>query len=185
MANAVRDIILTPMQETYLRPAHLRHNAQARSRTLALYEQALAPFDDDTLRRAWQKIVAEHTSWRTWPSPGMIARACRQCQPRPIPPATDEQRKAKAFALADDYATAFMHTSHLAKLAKREGWSGRLREYVTDAAWVQAQMICGVRNIGWNPRLAEGLGSLSIPPQRRLPPTARPSRSTSTKARLV
>jgi hypothetical protein len=36
--------------------------------------------------------------------------------------------------------------------------SGRLREYVTDAASVQAQLICGVQNIGWNPSLADGLG---------------------------
>ena len=55
--------------------------------------------------------------------------------------------------MTDDYATRYMKTSHLARLARQEGWSGRLREYVTDAAWVQAQLLCQVRNIGWNARV--------------------------------
>jgi hypothetical protein len=120
----------------------------------ALYKRSLAPFDSDTVQRAWQKIVAEHTFWGTWLNPGMIAEACRQCQPRPIPPPTDGQRKAKPFDLADDYATGYMKTSHLAKLAEGEGWSGRLLECVTDAGWVQAQLLCDVRDIGWNARAA-------------------------------
>src|SRR5581483_1682263 len=36
--------------------------------------------------------------------------------------------------------------------------SGRLREWITDAAWIQAQRIARVQNIGWNARLAEGIG---------------------------
>jgi hypothetical protein len=157
MTDAVRDIILKPMCELYLPPLHLRRDADAQDRALAAYETSLAPFDRDTLQRAWDKVVAGQTYW-VWPNPGTIAEACRQCQPKPTPLSEEEQRKEKALSMADDYATHYMKTSHLAKLAAREGWSGRLREYVTDAAWVQAQLLCQVKNIGWNAKLAEGLG---------------------------
>jgi hypothetical protein len=157
MTQAVRDIILTPMQELYLPPLHLRRDADAQARALAAYEAALSSFDPDTLQRGWAKVVAEQTYW-VWPNPGTIAEACRSFQPKPAPPSEEQQRQAKALQMTDDYATRYMKTSHLAKLARREGWSGRLREHVTDAAWVQAQLICRVKNIGWNAKLADGLG---------------------------
>jgi hypothetical protein len=105
---------------------------------------------------------------------------------RPISPPTDEQRRSKALAMAHDYATAFMHASHLAKLAGREGWSGRLREYVTDAAFVQAQLMCGARDIGWNARLAEGLGRFhsSAATAGKLCPSQAADASTFRESRL-
>src|SRR5260370_21268175 len=147
MPDTARDIILKPMCELYLPPLHLRRDADAQERALAAYESALAPFDRDTLQRGWEKVVAQQTYW-VWPNPGTIAEACRQCQPKPTPPSDEEQRKDKAAQMADDHVSRYMKTSHLAKLARREGWSGRLREYVTDVAWVQAQLICRVQNIG-------------------------------------
>jgi hypothetical protein len=63
--------------------------------------------------------------------------------------------------MAEAYTARYMKTSQVAKLARREGWAGRLREYVTDVAWVQAQLICRVENVGWNARLAEDLGRFS------------------------
>jgi hypothetical protein len=155
MADAVRDLILKPMQELYLPPLHLRHDADAQARALAAYETALASFDADTLQSAWQNVVARQTYW-IWPACGSIVEACRQCQPKPSPTSEDERRKVKAFHMADDYATDFMKTSHLAQLAAREGWSGRLREYVTDAAYVQAQLLCRVRNVSFSTNLIEG-----------------------------
>ena len=152
MTDAVRDIILKPMQELYLPPLHLRHDVDAQARALAAYETALAAFDRDTLQRAWEHVVAHQSYW-VWPSCGTIAEACRQCRPRPEPPSDEEQRKEKASRMADAYAARFMKTSHLAKLAAREGWSGRLREYVTDAAHVQAQLLCGVRDVSFSTNL--------------------------------
>jgi hypothetical protein len=158
MTEAARDIIIEPMLELYLPPLHLRQDAQAQERALAAYEKALAGFDRDTLQRGWNKVVAQQTYW-VWPNPGTIAEACRQCQPRPTRPSEEEQRREKALDMAEAYTARYMKTSHLGRLARQEGWSGRLREYVADAAWVQAQLLCQVKNIGWNARLAEGLGT--------------------------
>jgi hypothetical protein len=157
MTDAVRQAILEPMLQLYLPPLHLRADAQAQALALALYEQALAPFDRGTLERAWQQVVAHHAFW-VWPNPGLIAEACRHCESRPRPPSDEEQRQAQALELAEAYTTRYLKTSQLAKLAKREGWAGWLRDYVAAAAWVQAQLICRVRNIGWDGRLAQDLG---------------------------
>jgi hypothetical protein len=154
MTRTVQDIILKPMQELYLPPLHLRHDADAQTCVLDAYAKALAPFDADTLQRAWQKVIAEQTNW-IWPSCGSIAAVCRQCQPKPAPPSEEERRREKALQMADDYAAQFMKTSHLANLATREGWSGRLREYVYDAAWVQAQLLCHVRDVSFSTNLIE------------------------------
>ena len=51
-----------------------------------------------------------------------------------------------------------MKTSQVARLAWREVWAGQLLDYVQAAAWVQAQLICQVQHIGWDTKLAEGLG---------------------------
>ncbi len=51
--------------------------------------------------------------------------------------------------MAEEYVNRYMRTSHLARLAKAEGWAGRLRGYVHAAAHVQAQFICGCTGIGW------------------------------------
>jgi len=157
MTTAVRDIIIEPMLSLFPAPLHLRHNGQARELALAAYEKALARFDRETLQRGWEKIVAEHALW-VWPNPATIADACRQCQPKPTPPSEEEQRKEKALGMAEAYTTHYMKTSHLARLARQEGWAGRLREYVADAAWVQAELLCKIKNIGWNARLADGIG---------------------------
>lgn len=157
MTQTVRDIVLGPMTELYLPPLHLRRDAQAQARALAAYEQALAGFDRDALQKGWDKVVAGQTYW-VWPNPGTIAEACRQCAKRSLPTGEEEQRRQQALDLAEAYTARYLKTSHLAKLARREGWSGRLREYVADAAWVQAQLIAGVRHLGWNACLAEDFG---------------------------
>jgi hypothetical protein len=157
MTQAVRDLILGPMLELYLPPLHLRRNAQAQARALAAYEKALERFDRETLQRAWDKVVAQQQFW-VWPNPGVITEACRQCEPRTKPPSEEQQRQGRAREMVEAYTGRYAKTSQLAKLARREGWAGRLYEYVADAAWVQAQLICKVQHIGWNAKLAEGLG---------------------------
>jgi hypothetical protein len=157
MTDAVRQAILEPMLALYLPPLHLRADAQARARALALYEQALVPFDRGTLERAWQQVVANQAFW-VWPNPGVIVKACRHCEPRPRPPSEEEQRQAQALELAETYTARYLKTSQLAKMARREGWAGRLHEYVAAAAWVQAQLICKVHHIGWDACLVRDLG---------------------------
>ena len=51
--------------------------------------------------------------------------------------------------MADAYTARFMKTTHVARLAKAEGWDLKLGEYVRDAASVQAQLICGVRGVSF------------------------------------
>jgi hypothetical protein len=157
MTSLVRQVIIEPMGELYLPPLHLRADREARSRALDAYETALAPFDRTTLQRAWEKVVAEQTFW-VWPNPGVIVEACRQCQSRSKPPSDKNQPRAKALQMTEDYTRRYMRTSQVAKLATREGWDGKLREYVAGAAWVQAQLICQVQAIGWDTHLADDLG---------------------------
>jgi hypothetical protein len=147
MTQAIREAVIEPMLALYVPPSHLRHDGQAQEQALAAYQKALAGFDRDTLQRGWEKIVSHNTYW-AWPTPAEIAQACRQCQPRPKPPGEEEQRKEKALGMAEAYTAHYMKTSYLARLARQEGWAGRLREYVADAAWVQGQLIAGVRSIG-------------------------------------
>jgi hypothetical protein len=144
----VREAILKPMLEIYAAPPHLI-DAQDRKRALAAYERVLSRFDRQTLKRAWEQVAAIHTAW-TWPSPAFIQLTCQRLPRHPAPPSEEEQRRSRAIEMADDYARKFMKGSHVAELARKEGWAERLSSYVRSAAWVQAQIICGVREIGWD-----------------------------------
>ena len=157
MTETVREVILGPMCALYPPPQHLRADHRALSLALAAYEKALAGFDRPTLERGWEEVVSTQTFW-CWPNPGEIADACRKYQPHPRTPSEEETRQWQAMDMADTYFARYMKTSQVAKLARKEGWSGPLREYITDAAWVQAQLIVGVRHIGWNARLAREHG---------------------------
>ena len=179
------------MQVLYPPPQHLRRDAKQQAAALAQYTKTLARFDEPTLRAAWQTVIAEHAFW-VWPNPGTVAAACLRHMPPPPELSDQEQRRHQALALADAYTARFMKTTHLARLAASEGWAPRLREYVRDAAWVQAQLICGVRAIGfatalvpeedchlsareWFPRYRETIAGavergtirVAIPPTRR------------------
>jgi hypothetical protein len=135
---------LQRMARQYPAPQHLRRDQAAREQMLADYEQALSPFDADTLGKAWAKVVSEHRYW-CWPNAGTLVAACRAFAP------SEEQRRQRALDMADAYTARYFKTSQLAKLAQREGWRPQLRQYVEAAAWVQAECICGVRSIGWSP----------------------------------
>jgi hypothetical protein len=149
MTQSDAQALIARMVERYPPPQHLRGQPEAQAAVLADYEQALAPFDADTLAKGWAKVVSEHAFW-VWPNPGTMAEACRHCQPKPPPPTQQEQRRAKALEMADAYTARYCKRSHLAKLAKQEGWMPKLHEYVAAAAWLQAQLICQVQPIGWD-----------------------------------
>ena len=125
MTLVVQEVIIRPMTELYLPPLHLRGNAEARARALDAYDKALAGFDRDTLQQAWKTVVAQQTYW-VWPNPGVIAEACRHCQPRPKPTNEEEKRREQALDMAEAYTARYMKTSRLAKLARQEGWDGPL-----------------------------------------------------------
>jgi hypothetical protein len=160
MNAVVRAIVIEPMLALYPPPTHLRGNEQAQALALAAYETALAGFDRATLERGWAKVIAEQTYW-VWPNPGMIAEACRQCEPVKKGPSEASLRRQQALAMTDAYVARYTKTSQVWKLAKREGWAGLLLDYVQSAAWVQAQLICKTDGIGWNSQLARDLGHFS------------------------
>lgn len=148
MTTAVQTLITGPMLALYPPPQHLRGDAQQQAAALAAYDKALARFDAATLAAGWELVTAKHQFW-VWPNPGTLAEACRRCEP-PRPAASDQgERRQRADAMAETYAAKFMRSTHLAKLAQAEGWAGRLAEYVRDAAWVQAQLICGLSRVSF------------------------------------
>jgi hypothetical protein len=149
MTEAVREYVLDRMVQLYPPPTHLRGDEAQTNAALAEYERVLAPFDRETLARAWDKVVAEHSFW-VWPNPGLFAEACRQFAPKPTAPSEKEQRRQQALELADHYTHRYMKMSHLAQLARAEGFEPELLAYVQAASWVQAQLIAGVRDIGWD-----------------------------------
>jgi hypothetical protein len=151
-AEDVTEVILAPMQAAYPAPTHLRNDPEARRETLAIYLRTLGRFDRRTLERAWAKVTAEHAYW-VWPVPGLIAEACLLFAPRNPPRSEDGERRERAREMSEVYASRYMKTSALARLARREGWAGRLRDYVEAASWVQAQLICRVEDIGWEAAL--------------------------------
>jgi hypothetical protein len=140
--------LIARMSALYQPPTHLRGNAQAKAEALVAYERVLSPFDGPTLERAWLQVVANNAFW-IWPQPGALVAACRTAQAVSIPRDETPQRE-KALEMAAAYTDHFMKTSRVAKLARREGWGDRLQGYVAAAAWVQAQILNGVRCIGWD-----------------------------------
>jgi hypothetical protein len=147
-AAAARDF-LTRLTERYQPPPHLTGNARARQAVLADYEKALAGFDCYTLDQAWHRVVAHHTGWN-WPGCGDLVKAAEFFAPRRRGPSKEEQRREQAREMADAYTARFLEKFHLAKLAGQEGWLKPLKQYVEAAAWVQAQLIAGVVNVGWD-----------------------------------
>ena len=158
MTAAVQEHIIRPMLALYPPPVHLRQNAKSQAAALAAYVDALAGFDAATLAAGWRAVTAEHRFW-CWPSIGTVVEACRRFAPPPPALGEQEKRRRQAEALADAYTARFMKTTHVARLARAEGWELKLGEYVRDAAWVQAQLICGVRGISF--------ASTLVPPEER------------------
>lgn len=148
MSEAVEELIIKPMLAIYPPPQHLRGDCGRQAEALAAYRKALAPFDRATLATGWEHVTAEHPFW-VWPNPGAIAEACRRCAPPPPAVSETERARQRAVEMTDAYAARFMKTTQQATLAHAEGWAPQLAEYVREAAWVQAQLICGVRPVGF------------------------------------
>lgn len=143
----MEEAVLRPMQRVYLPPRHLRRydtdDPDAKEEALEQYRQALAGYDRATLEKAWQRVRAGH-DYSIWPTPAALVQAAELSLPRPRPPSEVELRQLRAMERAEEYAAAFMRRRKVARLAREEGWAGRLRSYVFAAAWVQAQLIDGL-----------------------------------------
>lgn len=156
-ARAVEEAILRPMRAIYPPPVHLRGDPDALRLALDTYRRGLARFERPVLEAAWQ-LAAEGNEYWTWPKLsdliGHAQEIKRQEQRRNGTgrPASDE-RIEQAVALSDAYTRSFMKSSRLAGRSKAEGWERQLRAYVQEAAWVQAEFICGVPAVGYSATL--------------------------------
>lgn len=148
MSEEVEELVIGPMLALYPPPTHLRGDAARRAAALAEYRRTLDRFDRATLAAGWERVVAEHQFW-VWPNPGVVVDACRRSQPPPPAVSESDRRQRQAVEMTDAYTARFLKTTHVAALARAEGWEPRLAEYVREAAWVQAQLLCGVRPVGF------------------------------------
>ncbi len=155
MKEDVQQCILERMQAAYMPPQQVRQNPRLRTLALAEYEQALEGFSRFVLEQAWAYVRDRHPLV-IWPPVGLFVEACRYFAARETQPSPEEARRQQALARADAYTTRYLKTSVLARRARSEGWLGKLREYVAAAAWVQAQLLCGVRHLGFDAVLLGG-----------------------------
>jgi hypothetical protein len=153
--EAVWRLVLNPMQEMFPAPNHLRASDQARKEALRVYEAALIGFDDEVLRTAWEKVAGNRDLW-CWPASGEIANACREAQKARPRNGGQSELIDKANELATQYVKGFMKRSRVAARAKNGGWDGELKSYLFEVAWVQAQFLAGVKDVGYSARALKG-----------------------------
>lgn len=160
--DAVWQIVLAPMQQTFPAPTHLRGNKETKDQALRLYEKALIGFEDDVLQSAWEQVGGKNELW-CWPPSGELVKACREAKiakARQAP--KDNGLESKANELANGYIRSFMKRSRVAAKARLEGWALELKAYLSDVAWVQAQFLVGMKYIGWSGSIVKG-----FPPESR------------------
>lgn len=145
----VQKAILEPMTATFAPPKHLLFQPELQERALREYERSLAVFEREVLEQVWRTVCGGHR-YKVWPTPATfvkVALALHKNQ-RTGPPL--EAKQTEALALADAYVARYCKTSQLAKQAQRDGWLNELRHYVTEAAWVQAQMLVGIERVSYD-----------------------------------
>jgi hypothetical protein len=142
--------LLKRMQLAYDPPRALRGRPEAIRERLRVYQNALEPFDAEVLDRAWLKAAASQR-YPQWPDCPDIVEAAEHFHALAHPkPKVDDSWVERATSLADAYTRRFMKTSAVAVRARERGYESEVRQYVTEAAWVQGQMICGRKSIGYS-----------------------------------
>lgn len=140
MDRDVDEAVLGPMVAAFAPPRHLRGDPAAVEAALALYRQALGRFPRPVLERAWRAAAENHPTW-AWPTPADVLRQAERlaARVRRDGPAWVEE----AVRLADAYTRRFLQANRAAARARDGGYEGRLRAYVWEAAYVQAQRLAG------------------------------------------
>lgn len=157
MTREVDEHIIRPMGATFLPPKHLRHDHELREEALGQYRRALAPFDEETLALAWEHVRGEHT-YHIWPTPAEFVAAARLLSAKSDGPSEEERKRERARVAAEAYVARYRKTSAVFARAAEEGWSGPLADYVAACAWAQAQLIAGVRDVGFDSMVLAGVG---------------------------
>lgn len=145
MSTEDADRIVRRMARQY-RPFKHLHDEDLQEEALKSYRQALAPFDEAVLERAWQMVVQRHR-FPCWPYVPEFLDAARQAH-RELRPAGDDV-DARSHQMADDYWRKFAKSA--AAVRAREGnYERELKAYVLAVARVQGQYILGRDGIGYD-----------------------------------
>jgi hypothetical protein len=149
--------VLRPMRALYSPPRHLRADEDALDAALATYRRALGRFDPDVLARAWQQVVEQNELW-CWPKLSDLVKAADQAQRELHPQACGQAWVEQATRRTEEYTRRFLKTSAHAARASQGGYEPELKRYVREAAWVQAQLIAGQRDVGYDHAVLFGQG---------------------------
>lgn len=138
-------------------PHHVRNKPAAIETLLNVYRHALAGFERETLEKAWLKVAAEQDYW-TWPMPETLVKAAKHFHDlaHPFDPRQADAWVEKAQALSDAYVKRYMQTTQTAVRAREGGYEAALKEYVEAVSWVQAQVICGRKGVGYSACVLSG-----------------------------
>lgn len=150
-SGAVEEAIIRPLLDAFPPPTHVRGSHAAMETLLNVYRRALERFERPVLEQAWQKVAQEQDFW-VWPLPETLVKAAEHFHnlAHPFDPKQADALVEKVTALTDAYVKRFLKTSQTAVRAREGGYEAKLSEYVTAAAWVQAQLIAGRKGVGYS-----------------------------------
>lgn len=146
--------VINPMKRTW--------SAEFDADTISDYVNDLHIFSGETMDRAIADLRREQ---KRKPTLAHVFEACQKHKPimrdsiSKISKNPWEERVERKQKLIDDYVKQFCTISQTYAESVREGWHLDLRDYVYCVADVQAQMIVGERNIGWNGMSIFGAGN--------------------------
>jgi hypothetical protein len=156
-AEDVDELVIDPMVTRLPPPRHVRDNDAAVEELLDSYRHALCRFNRPTLEEGWRIASARLTVW-TWPTPGEVAEACKEALREAAREGDADAWVQHATDLSDQDVRRFMTTSAHAARAREGGYEDKLKQYVRECAWVQAQYICGQEGVGYDHRTIFGTG---------------------------
>lgn len=129
---------MKPMRQAFPPPVSLRGSEAMQEAVLDVYRKALQRFPREVLAEAYQ-MAAERQQYHCWPKCAVILAAAEALMPEQEPVEWVE----KVVEMAHQYTERFMKTSAVAAKAREGGYEARLKRYVMESAYVQAQVIVG------------------------------------------
>jgi len=122
----------------------------------AAYCRHLRVFSSATLSKAVEHLEANHR-YKRFPSVAECLEACRKFPTGSAAPVTNrnsampwEEARARAQQLVAEFMQRWCGISAHWQQAQAEGWEWELEKHVRALASVQACMIAGIKNLGWD-----------------------------------
>ncbi len=143
--------------ERFFPEANLTHE-EIWERIARQYIETLERFDASVLEKAWNRVRQQQTH-SFWPSPGKIYQAALAVQAKDRPLSENAVKRQEARQMAEAYEKRFFASRRkVVKESRTAHWTGYLREFVSNAAWVQAQKLMNCDDISCDAKLlAAGL----------------------------